>query len=420
MRLFDVDQWREILHVLLANKLRTTLTVFGVFWGIFMLVVMSGSGNGLENGAMDDFKNTATNSFFMWAMPTSRPYAGFRSGRTFELTSEDVEAVRASLKNVKVVAPRAQLGGFRGGNNVVRGTKAATFNVNGDVPEVLVTESIPIASGRFLNHLDLKERRKICVIGTRVRELLFEPGEDPLGKSIKIRGVAFQVVGVFKSLHSGERAQRETQTIYIPFTTFQQAFQYGHRVDWIAVTAQDDVSAIEVEEDVKALLKQRHKVHPEDPRGIGAWNMQKEFQKMNGLFLGIRGLIWIVGIGTLAAGAIGVGNIMLVIVRERTKEIGIRRAVGATPWSIASQVILESVLLTASAGYVGVMAGLWTLAGVRAAMAGGEAEFFRNPDVSVASALQALLILIVCGVLAGLMPARRAVRIPPVQALRAS
>jgi putative ABC transport system permease protein len=288
------------------------------------------------------------------------------------------------------------------------------------VPEILVTESIPIKAGRFLNQLDLKERRKIAVIGTRVQEVLFDKGEDPLGQTIKIRGVAFQVVGVFKSLHSGERAQRETQTIYIPFTTFQQAFHYGRKVDWIAVTARDDASAIELEEKVKTLLKQRHKVAPDDPRGIGSWNMQKEFQKMSGLFLGIRGLIWIVGIGTLAAGAIGVGNIMLVIVRERTKEIGIRRAVGATPWSIACQVVLESVILTASAGYVGLMAGLWTLAGVRMAMAGGEAEFFKNPDVSVAAALRALAILIVCGVLAGLMPARRAVRIPPVQALRAT
>jgi len=209
-------------------------------------------------------------------------------------------------------------------------------------------------------------------------------------------------------------------TIFIPFTTFQQAFQYGRKVDWIAVTAQDDADAVELEGKVKALLKQRHKVAPDDPRGLGSWNMQKEFKKMNGLFLGIRGLIWIVGIGTLAAGAIGVGNIMLVIVRERTKEIGVRRAVGATPWTIASQVVLESVILTATAGYVGVMAGLWTLAGVRMAMAGGEGEFFKNPDVSVASALRALAILIVCGVLAGLMPARRAVRIPPVQALRAT
>jgi len=420
MNLFDLDQWREILHVLMANKMRTTLTVFGVFWGIFMLVVMSGSGNGLENGAMEDFKNTASNSFFMWAMPTSRPYAGFRSGRTFDLTSDDVDAVRASIPEVRVVAPRAQLGGFRGGNAVVRGTKSGTFNVNGDVPEIVLTESIPITSGRFLNPIDLRERRKVAVIGKRVQELLFDKGEEPLGQTFKIRGVAFQVVGVFKSLHSGERAQRETQTIYIPFTTFQQAFQYGRKVDWIAVTAQDDADAVELEGKVKALLKQRHKVAPDDPRGLGSWNMQKEFKKMNGLFLGIRGLIWIVGIGTLAAGAIGVGNIMLVIVRERTKEIGVRRAVGATPWTIASQVVMESVILTASAGYVGVIAGMGTLALIRFLMAGGEAEFFKNPDVSVASALRALAILIVCGVLAGLMPARRAVRIPPVQALRAT
>src|SRR6185436_4004419 len=305
---------------------------------------------------------TASNSFFMWAMPTSRHYAGFRSGRTFDLTSDDVDAVRASLPEVRVVAPRAQLGGYRGGNAVVRGTKSGTFNINGDVPEIVITESIPLSSGRFLNQLDLQDRRKVAVIGKRVQEVLFEKGEDPIGQSIKIRGVAFQVVGVFKSLHSGERAQRETQTIYIPFTTFQQAFQYGRKVDWIAVTARDDASAVVLEDKVKALLKQRHKVAPDDPRGIGSWNMEKEFQKMSGLFLGIRGLIWIVGIGTLAAGAIGVGNIMLVIVRERTKEIGIRRAVGATPWSIASQVVLESVILTASAGYVGVMAGMGILA----------------------------------------------------------
>jgi putative ABC transport system permease protein len=420
MSVFDLDHWREILHVLSANKLRTALTAFGVFWGIFMLVVMGGSGNGLENGAMAGFRDTATNSFFLWTMPTSKPYAGFPAGRTFELTSEDVEAVRAGVPGVEVVAPRNQLGGYRGGNMVVRGTKSGTFNVNGDVPEVVRIQAVPIVAGRFLNALDVAESRKVAVIGTKVRDVLFAPGEDPVGDNVKIRGVSFRVVGVFKSIHSGGRAERETQTIYIPFSTFQAAFNYGRKVDWLAITAVPEVPATEIEDDVKALLKQRHRVHPEDPRGFGSWNMHEEFQKMQGLFLAIRSLIWIVGIGTLAAGAIGVSNIMLVIVRERTKEIGIRRAVGATPWSIAAQVLLESVLLTASAGYLGLMGGMWTLEGIRAAMAGSEAEFFVNPDVSVASALRALAILIGCGVLAGLMPARRAVRIPPVQALRAA
>jgi putative ABC transport system permease protein len=420
MQLFDMDHWQEIQHALTRNKLRTFLTAFGVFWGIFMLVVMLGSGNGLENGAMREYRDGATNSFYVWTRATSKPYQGLPAGRQFSLDNHDTAVLRQEVPEIEVVAPRNQLGGFGGGNNVVRGNQAGAFNVMGDYPEIRIIESVRLNAGRFLNDFDLQERRKVAVIGPRVAEVLFEAGEDPIGEHIRINGVYFKVIGVHRPLQSGDQGDRAAQTIYVPFTTFQSAFNFGDRVGWFAITSSPDVPASVAEKATLAVLAKQHRVAPDDDRAFGRWNTEDEYRKVQGLFMGIRALVWIVGIGTLAAGVIGVSNIMLVIVRERTREIGIRRAVGATPAAVMAQTLVEALVLTALAGCLGLMAGVAVVDGTAMLLAKSEADarMFMNPSVSLSSALAALAVLVVSGVLAGLIPAQRAVRVSPVEALR--
>ena len=418
--IFDLDNWQEIYNALRGNKVRTFLTAFGVFWGAFMLMVMLGSGAGLQNGVSQEFDGVATNSFFVWDQRTGLPYRGLPAGRTFDLDNQDTEAIRQMIPDARFICPRNQLGGYRGGNNVTRGTHSGAFSVMGDYPEIRAIKPMRINAGRFLNRLDLQERRKVAVIGTRVRDVLFERGEDPIGDNVRINGVYFKVVGVFSSSQTGDESEEDTQTIYVPFTTFQTAFNYGNRVGWFAITSHDDVPASHVEEKVLVLLKERHRVHPDDQRAFGHYNMEEEYDEIRALFGGIRLLIWVVGIGTLSAGVIGVSNIMLVIVRERTNEFGIRRAVGARPFSIIRHVVLEAIILTAVAGYAGLMAGMASIDGLAWFLNenGMNAEMFRNPGVDLDTAIQALVILVVAGTLAGVIPAQRAVRISPVEALR--
>ena len=418
--LFDLDHWQEIKTALLRNRLRTALTAFGVFWGIFLLMVMIGSGGGLRNGVMRGFAGSATNSFFVWTQRTQLPYRGMPAGRTIQLDNGDVQAIRDKVKEVAIAAPRNQLGGFGGGNNVTRGRKAGGFNVTGDYPDIASIQSFRMLSGRFINPYDVEEVRKVAVIGRRVRDLLFERGEEAVGQSIEIRGVYFQVVGVFSSMQSGEDAERESSTIFVPFPTFQRAFNFGNQVGWLAVVAKPEVRASVAEKNVLAVLKERHRVAPNDARAFGHFNLEEEYQKVQGLFQGIAVLVWLVGIGTLAAGAIGVSNIMLIIVKERTKEIGIRRAVGARPSAIVAQVVLEAVILTSIAGYVGMVAGigLIQLVGSLLPQGGDGNMMFVNPDVGVGQALRTLAILMAAGVLAGLAPAQRALQISPMEALR--
>lgn len=421
MSLFDLDHWREIGAALASNKLRTALTAFGVFWGIFMLMVMLGSGNGLENGVERGFSDGATNSFFVWARSTSEPYKGLPRGRRLRLGDEDWRALERQIASADVVAPRLQLGGFRGGNNVLRGERSGAFSVMGDVPEFRDVENLRIDRGRFVNALDIERERKVAIIGERVRQVLFEPGEDPIGESIRINGVMFKVVGLHRPRVGGEGDDPNdaAQTIHVPLTTFQRAFNQPGRIHWFAVTSAPGVRASVTEREVLDLLKRRHRVAPDDRRAFGHYNVEEEYLKIQGLFLGIRTLIWIVGTGTLAAGVIGVSNIMLVIVRERTKEIGVRRALGATPMSIRAQVILESVLLTAGAGYLGLILGMVVVDAVDALIdRSGGAGMFADPAVGLVAALQALAILIGSGVVAGWIPAERAVAVRPVEALR--
>lgn len=417
--MFDRDSWQEILSSIKKNKLRTALTAFGVFWGIFMLVIMLGSGNGLRNGVVGGFDGFATNSFFVWAQKTNKPYKGFQPGRRFNYNNEDTEAIKQNVPEAEYVCARNQLGGYRGGNNVTRGVKTGQFSVYGDFPEFNKIQPMKNLNGRFINNTDIEQKRKIAIIGDRVQEILFEKNEDPIGKYIRINGVYFQVVGTFKSRSSGGQGGEESQTVFVPFTTFQTAFNFGNLVGWYSITSKEGIPVELVESKVIELLKQRHNIAPDDELAIGHWNMGKEFSKINGLFTGIDILVWIVGIGTLIAGVIGVSNIMLIVVKERTKEIGVKRALGATPVLIVGQIILESVFLTSFAGYFGLLAGVGLLELINSAMgANPDGGMFKNPQVDFGIAITALTVLIICGALAGLIPASKAIQVKPIEALR--
>lgn len=415
--MFDRDNWQEIFSTVKKNKLRTFLTCFGVFWGIFMLVIMIGSGNGLQSGVLSDFEGTATNSMFVWAQRTTKPYKGMQPGRQYNFNNEDAKALN-QVPELDVVAPMNQLGRYDGTVNVVRGIKTGGFGVSGVYPVLNKIESIKISNGRWLNENDIREKRKVAVIGKRVREVLFEKDEEVLGEYIRINGVYFRVIGVTQPTGSGEQAEDQAQNIQLPFSTFQQAFNYGDVVGWFAITSSKGVSASLAEEKVVEVLKERHKIAPEDDIAVGRWNMEKQFNRMNGLFTGINGLVWFVGTGTLIAGIIGVSNIMLIIVKERTKEIGVKRALGAPPSHIVRQLILESVFLTAIAGYIGLVISVALLEVISSAIPSDGNNMFKNPGVNLDVALTALAILVVAGALAGLIPARKAISISPVEALR--
>jgi len=415
--MFDFDKWQEIGSTLRRNKLRSFMTAAGVFWGIMMLVVMLGFGNGLENGVNKRFSGSATNAFFMWSMRTTMPYKGMRPGRELRFDDGDIEAIRTQVPEIEYLAPKNQLGGWRGGENVTRGNKTTASKVAADYPEFQYIQPVKFVKGRFINDLDIRDNRKVAVIGNVVYRQLFLPDEDPIGKEIKVQGVYFTVVGLFRSRQSGEDAIEQENTVHVPFTTYQNAFN-NREVGWFAIAAKPEFPAPVVEEKVKALLRERHGVHPEDNRAIGSWSTAKMFGRIQTILLSIKLLVWLVGIVTLLAGIIGVSNIMLIVVKERTKEIGIRKALGATPASIVSQLVQESTVLTAVAGYVGLLTGL-ALLELSAKLIPPDSPFLGTPTIDLSIAIIATVVLIVAGAFAGFMPARAAVRINPVEALRA-
>lgn len=415
--MIDIDKWNEIFSALKKNKLRTFLTAFGVFWGIFMLVIMLGSGNGLENAVFYNMGDFATNSCFMYTRETSIPYKGFPRGRRFNFTNSDTKALRQQIQKIKYLSPRLRDESGTEGDNAVRGNKAGAFSIMGDAPDWNKIDPVNITAGRYLNEIDILEKRKVIVIGKTVVNELFKTGENPIGQTIRISGIYFTVVGTFKSKKSGQRAENEEQNIHMPYTTLQRIYNYGDVVGWYGIVTYDNVPVSYVEEKSKQILKKRHAVHPDDDRAIGSDNVEEEFKKLHGLFFGISTLIWIVGIGTLMAGVIGVSNIMLVIVKERTKEIGIQRALGAKPVEIIRQIINEAVFLTSVAGCIGLAAGVWLIELINKAIGEG-GDMFRNPEVNFNIAVVALVVLIISGAFAGMLPATRAVRVKPIDAIR--
>ena len=417
--MFNRDRWNEILEALNANKFRTALTAFGVFWGITILVLLLALTNGLRNGVTADFGNFATNSMFMWTQGTSKPYKGLPKGRYFNYKIDDVAAIKSEFPELKYVSPRNQLGGFRGANNVIRGTKTGAFEIFGDYPEFINQRPMDILQGRFISYSDIDSKRKVCVIGTGVVKSLYDKGEDVLGTYIKINGVNFLVVGTFKMSNSQGDGEQDASTIYMPFTTFGQAFNMGDIVGWMAITAIDDVTITSMKQKVFDLMKSRHKVHPQDERAIGHFDLSEQFGRINGLFSILAFVGYFVGALVLMSGIIGINNIMLIVVKERTKEIGVRRALGATPWMIKGQILQESLVLTIISGMLGVSFAalvIWIMNAILDNI--GPVENFANPSVGMQVVFTALIILVVSGLLAGLIPANKATKMKPVDALR--
>jgi len=417
--MFNRDRWNEILEALNANKFRTALTAFGVFWGITILVLLLALTTGLRNGVTADFGNFATNSMFMWTQGTSKPYKGLPKGRYFNYKIDDVAAIKSEFPELKYVSPRNQLGGFRGANNVIRGTKTGAFEIFGDYPEFINQRPMDILQGRFISYSDIDSKRKVCVIGTGVVKSLYDKGENVLGTYIKINGVNFLVVGTFKMSNSQGDGEQDASTIYMPFTTFGQAFNMGDIVGWMAITAIDDVTITSMKQKVFDLMKSRHKVHPQDERAIGHFDLSEQFGRINGLFSILAFVGYFVGALVLMSGIIGINNIMLIVVKERTKEIGVRRALGATPWMIKGQILQESLVLTIISGMLGVSFAalvIWIMNAILDNM--GPVENFANPSVGMQVVFTALIILVVSGLLAGLIPANKATKMKPVDALR--
>ena len=420
--MFNRDKWNEIIEALSANPFRTLITAFGVFWGIFILVILLSASQGLQNGIKRQMGGLSTNTMFMWAGATSKPYKGLPQCRSYNFKNGDVEAIKRDVNGLLYVSPRNQLGGFRGSNNVVRGTKTGAYNVYGDYPEFILQQPMDILQGRFINYGDIENKRKIAVIGEGVIRELYAPGEDVLGSYIKVQGINFLVVGVYKSISNmGGDAEESQKQVFIPFSTFQQAFNFGDIVGWMTITAQDDKPITELKEQVFTLLKNRHSIDPTDERAIGHFDLYQEFKKINGLFAILTAVSYIVGIFILGSGIIGIVNIMLIIVKERTQEIGIRRALGATPATIIKQILTESVVLSLIAGMAGIIFASVVLWAVNFALeqAPNSNEIpIVNPSVSLGVVVIALLILVVSGLLAGLIPAITAIKVKPIDALR--
>ena len=410
--MFDLDKWSEIWSTVRRHKLRTGLTAFGVFWGIFMLVVLLGASTGLRNGVEREF-DVAKNAVFVWTQRTSVPYKGLKAGRFIQFTNDDAAALLREVPEAAVVLPRGGLGSVIAQYEA----KSSLFEVKGEYPGYPAVRAVRLTRGRFLNDPDLRERRKVAVIGDRVVDVLF-PGQNPMGRYFQIKGIFFQVVGIFKGTGKGEEAQQDAQTIFIPLTTLQVAFNKVNKVDYFAFIPKPGIAASVVETKAKQVLGRQHNVAPTDDRALGSANVEQEYGRVQGLFVGIDGFSWFVSLGTILAGIIGVSNIMLIVVKERTKEIGIRKALGATPGSIISLIVQESIVLTAVAGLIGLLIGTALMAGVNHLIAGQTIPFFANPRVNWQVALLAVVLLAVAGALAGLVPAAIAARVQPVVALK--
>ena len=419
--MFDIDKWQEILSTIKKNKLRTFLTGFAVAWGIFMLMVLLGAGNGLSNGVSSNFQGNAINAMWVWSRETSMPYAGFQSGRSIQLKMSDYKAI-GEMENVDKISARYWIGD----RTYAFHSEYGTYNTQACHPDYKIIENFKIETGRFINDIDMQYGRKVMVIGADIQEALFK-NIDPLGQILRVGDVPFKIIGVYNELDPREG----TRQGLIPLSTAQKLFNAGEHIHNLALTTHNisKEESVQVEEDIRGLLADNHKFHPDDERAIGIYNSLENYVETMNIFRTIKLFVWLIGIGTLIAGIVGVSNIMLIVVKERTKEIGIRKALGATPGSIIGLILLESILITALAGYVGMFLGISLMEGINYMMeqqaqaqvgAGGdrgEFRMFMNPTVDLGIAVSAMMLLVTAGALAGFFPARKASSVKPIEAL---
>lgn len=391
------------------NKVRTIITMVGVWWGILLLIGLLGAARGMENSFNRSFSNFATNSVFIWGQSTSMPFKGFQEGKRVVLKLSDAQRIEENVEGIEFVVPRNQSQGF-----VVRGMLSGTYNIAGDYPLLDVVQKKKMKKGRFINQNDIDKKRKVVAISEDIYKQLFQKDVDPIGELIRINNMNFQVIGVFEVSNFGG-PQSE---MHIPFTTFQQIYNQGDKIGWMMITGKPEYDIKQIEEDAKLILKNLNKIHPQDKRAFGSFNLGEMFGRVTGFLVGMQFLTWFVGIATLIAGVFAIGAILLITVKERTKEIGVRRALGATPFEIKRQIVVEAVFLTLIAGLFGIITGGWILIALDNAFGQGDDAQIVNASVSIAIVFLALLILVILGTLIGLIPAFKATSVKPIDALR--
>ena len=412
----DLDSYREILDTLTRNKARSFLTGFGVFWGVFMLIGLMGGGKAMREQLDNTFEGFAQNTIIIGANQTTKPYKGFRKGRWWSMDYKDIERLKQRVPELKVAVPMI-FSSWGGSNTAYYGDQKTSPRIQGTVPDLAKVMEPKMYYGRYLNEMDVREHRKVCVIGKKIYKDLFKEGGDPCGKKIRVDSTYFEVIGVNYSTSNVSFNGRAEEQITMPITLMQALFNRGNEVDLIAAVGREGVVMSKITDRIRETGARAHDVDPTDEQGAMIFNTELLFQLMDNMFKGVNFLIWLVGLGTLLAGAIGVSNIMMVTVRERTTEIGIRRAIGATPKMILSQIISESILLTLVAGMSGILFGVMILQMLEVA---NTEDGIVNTHFQVGFWTAILAAVVVCtvGVLAGLAPAARAMSIKPVDAMR--
>ena len=408
--MFDIDKWQEIFATIRKNKLRTFLTAFSVAWGIFMLIILLGAGKGLQNAAMHNFKSDAVNSLWVYTGKTSKAHEGYQPGRNIRFTNKDFNETNRLNKEV-IQSSSARLSVWS--TDIQYGDELVGHRVYGVHPGTEELEQLTFEQGRFINKIDMKHFKKVVSISYKTRDALFKKNEDPIGKYIRLGDMPFKIIGVFK-----DQSERDNERVYVPIATAQKAFGEGNRIHNLAFTS-ENISieqSVALEKDLRKQFAKRHHFDPEDDRAMYVNNNIENAKEIRSVFTGISLFVWLIGIGTIIAGIVGVSNIMLIVVKERTKEIGVRKAIGATPWSVINLVLLESITITTLAGYFGLVLGVGILELLSANMP--NSDFFRNPEADFSVAVSATILLIVSGAIAGLIPARKAAKIKPIVALR--
>ena len=407
--LFDRDTWQEVYDSLNKNKLRSTLTMVGVWWGILLLIGLLGSARGIENSFNRLFGDFATNSVFIIPRTTSKPFKGFQEGKRVRLTLSDAKKIEENIEGVEFVVPRNQNGGV-----VTRNFLSGTFSVSGDYPLLDKVNKAKLIYGRFINQNDINQNKKVAVLSEDVYKQLFQKDEYPIGQYIQINNINYSVIGAFESNPNIDFGDQ----IIIPFSTFQQVYNQGENIGYMMITGKPEYDIVQIENDAVLLLKNLNKIHPEDKQAFRSINLGERFGRVTGFLKGMQFLTWFVGIATLIAGVFAIGNILLITVKERTKEIGVRRALGATPFEIKRQIVVEAVFLTLIAGFFGIISGGWILILIDNTLGQGDEAVFVNASVSISVVFIALVILVVLGTLIGLIPAFKATSVKPIEALR--
>ena len=409
----DIDSYREIIDTLTRNKSRSFLTGFGVFWGVFMLVALMGGGQGMKEQLYNNFEGFAQNTVLMGASETTKPYKGFKKGRSWYMDYKDVERLKQQVPELSAVAPVL----MGRGSTAYYGDQKTTPRIQGTLPEMTKIETPKMYYGRYINDMDVREQRKVCVIGKKIYKELFKEGGDPCGKKIRVDSTYYEVVGVDYRSGGISLGGRAEERITLPLTLMQAAYNRGNSVDMIAAVGRPGVLMSKITDRMRETVARAHYIDPTDEQGVGMFNTELMFQMISNVFKGVNILIWLVGLGTLLAGAIGVSNIMMVTVKERTTEIGIRRAIGATPKMILSQIISESIVLTLVAGMSGILFAVMMLQMLE--MANTEDGIIQTHfQVGFWTAIFCAVVVSTLGVLAGLAPAARAMSIKPVDAMR--